>query len=194
MEELNNLLIVGFIRAPHGVKGNFKVESTSGEYEHFEKLEEVALRKGDSGELKKFKVESVEAGSQTLFLKLKGIDSPEDARKYGGFQILVPRENACPCGKDEWYVVDLIGCDLMYALAEDAAPVKTGTITDVLEGGTGDLLEVLLAESCNLLEKDVIYDGDGKVRKVLVPLSEQFIGKVDVKKKEIQLMHLWILE
>ena len=50
----------------------------------------------------------------------------------------------------------------------------------ILEGGGGNLLEVSLAESCD--------------RKVLVPFNNEFIGKVDVKNKTVQLMHLWILE
>jgi 16S rRNA processing protein RimM len=63
-----------------------------------------------------------------------------------------------------------------------------------MEGGSGDLLEVLLAENCDCLSNSVKYDSNGKVRTVYVPLKNQFIGKVDVKNKIIQLMHLWILE
>lgn len=189
--------IVGFIRSPHGVKGNFRVESTSGEYEHFNEIDEVTLRNGDGGERKIFKVESVETGGRDLFMKLSGIETPEEAKKYGGFQILVPREKACPLKEDEWYVVDLIGSNLVYNFGNEknADGEKTvGTITDVLEGGTGDLLEVFLAEGCENLERCVRFDGNGKVRKVLVPLNDEFIGKVDVENKKIQLMHLWILE
>jgi 16S rRNA processing protein RimM len=86
--------------------------------------------------------------------------------------------------KDEWYIADLLNCSLIYEGKDDPAtlnaPTVVGTITDVLEGGGGYLLEVSLSESCD--------------RKVLVPFNKQFIGKVDIKNKTVQLMHLWILE
>ena len=37
--------VVGIIRGSHGLKGNCKIESTSGEYEHFADLKDVTLRK-----------------------------------------------------------------------------------------------------------------------------------------------------
>ncbi len=198
--------VTGFIRGPHGTKGNFKVESASGYYEHFADLEEVTLRNGKTGDSKKYKVESVEVGSLTLFMKLAGIDTPEEVRKVNGWQIVVPRDDACPLGKNEWYVEDLKKCSLVYypeqgedGLAVESAPaigqpVVIGTITDVMEGGSGDLIEVVLAEDCNLLADNVKHTAEGKVRRVLIPLNFNFVRNVDVKNKTVQLMHLWILE
>lgn len=198
-------LIAGFIRGPHGVAGNLKVESASGVYEHLASLTEVALRHGDDGEQKIYKVESASIGSNTLFMKLAGVDTPEDVRKLTGWQILVPRDKACPLSKDQWYVEDLKNCALIYVqpqnqsrdgLAAKTAPAgeTVGTITDVLEGGQGDLLEVSLSEGCTVLADDVKKTSEGKLRTVLVPFNRDFIGNVDIKNKTVQLMHLWILE
>ena len=38
--------VVGIVRGSHGITGEFKVESTSGEYGHFASMEEVALTDG----------------------------------------------------------------------------------------------------------------------------------------------------
>ncbi|WP_296322836.1 ribosome maturation factor RimM [Treponema sp. UBA3813] len=194
----NDNFIVGFVRASHGISGEFKVESTSGEYEHFASMKEVALRNGKTGEQKPFSVEYAEVGGRDLYLKLAGIDSPEAVQKYSKWEIVVPRKYACPLRKNEWYVEDLKNCALVYegkdGLAENSAPIQVGTITDVMEGGSGNLLEVCLAENCDCLSSDVKYDSNGKIRTVYVPFKDQFIGKVDVKNKIIQLMHLWILE
>ncbi|MGI5059055.1 ribosome maturation factor RimM [Treponema pectinovorum] len=199
--------IVGFIRGSHGVSGNMKIESASGEYEHFYSMKEVTLRDGKTGDSKVFKVESLKVGADTLYLKLVGIDSSEDVRKLNGWQIVVPRKYAKKLGKNEWYVEDLKNCALDFypeqakdGLAVWTAPavgkaVTVGTITDVIEGGSGNLLEILLAENCDLLEKSVESSTKkGKRRTVYVPFNPNFVRNVDVKNKHIQLMHLWILE
>jgi len=197
--------IVGFIRGPHGVSGNFKVESTSGVFEHFYSMKEVTLRNGKTGDSKPFKVESVDEGAATLYMKLDGINSPEDVKKYNGWEIIVPRKYAKKLEKDEWYIEDLKECALNYypeqgndGLAVKTAPttgepVRVGTITDVIEGGSGNLLEVLLAEDLDLLA-DNLKSAEGKKRTVYVPFNFNFVRNVDVKNKTIQLMHLWILE
>lgn len=192
-------MIVGFVRGSHGLSGEFKVESASGEYEHIEVLKEVTLR--HNGDQKNCKVEYAEAGNGTLYMKLAEINSPEEVRKYNGWEIVVPRKYAAPLQEGEWYIEDLKQCSLIYygenkdGLAEGSAPAETvGTVTDVLEGGGGYLLEVSLSENCNILADNIKYDASGKIRSVLIPFRKQYLGKIDVEKQEIVLMHLWILE
>ena len=199
--EKEQLLIIGIIRGTHGLTGKFKVESTSGECEHFFDLDEVTLRK-DTIE-KTYKVESVEGNVNSLIMKCAGINSPEDAKKLSGSEILVPRNKACPLNEGEFYVEDLKQCKLVY-LSNEKKPAKlsglaentesaiiAGTITDVLEGGAGKLLEVELSESLNIASDST---DKSKPKRVLVPFKKEFIGTVDIKDKVIQLMHLWILE
>ena len=175
-------LIVGFIRGSHGFSGECKVESASGEYEHLLNLKEVTLRHGD--EVREAKVESVSLGNAVAYVKFQGIDSDKDVLRYNKWSISVPRKYCKKLEKDEWYIEDLRNCTLIYkGEGEPAtldAPRELGTITDVLEGGGGYLLEVSLSESCD--------------RKVLIPFRDQFIGKIDIKNGTVQLMHLWILE
>lgn len=195
--------VVGIVRGTHGLAGNCKVESTSGEFRHFSGMRDVVLRK--NGVESERTIEKVSFGSGILYIKFRGIDTPEDGKKLSGSEILVPREYACPCGKDEYYVEELKQCQLVYAggsaegLAAEAAPaaddfVVVGTITDVLEGGAGDLLEVVLSESCDLLPQELRTTSSGKARKVLIPFKKEFIGTVDIAGRRVQLMHLWILE
>ncbi len=181
-------LTVGFIRGTHGFSGECKVESASGEYEHIARLKEVTLQNGTN--TREVQVESSALACNTMYVKFKGIDSDVDIKKYNGWSIVVPRKFAKPLQKDEWYFEDLRDCSLVYEgdddpvddkkTAKQKKSVVVGTITDVLEGGGGYLLEVSLSESCD--------------RKVLIPFRNQFIGKVDVKNGTVQLMHLWILE
>ncbi len=196
-------LVVGFVRGSHGVSGEFKVESASGYYEHIEVLvnREVALRNGSAE--KKCKVISAKSGNGTLYMKVAEINSPEEAKNFKNWEIVVPQKYAYKPGKDEWYIDDLKGCSLVWngeRVADGTAPVvseKTetvGTVTDVLEGGAGYLLEVSISESCTCLAEELKRTSDGKTRKVLIPLNYRYVSGVDVKSKTIQLMHLWILE
>ncbi|MCQ2591851.1 MAG: ribosome maturation factor RimM [Treponema sp.] len=189
-------LAVGFIRGAHGFSGECKVESTSGEYEHLLKLKEVTLKHGSVE--KETKVESVSLGHMVAYVKFKGIDSDSEVQKYNRWEILVPRKYCKPLEKDEWYIEDLRNCSLVYENNDDPAtldaPIVIGTITDVLEGGAGYLLEVSLSESCNCIADELKHNQDGSVRTVLVPFNSEHIGKVDVKAATVQLMHLWILE
>lgn len=209
-ENLLEHFVVGFVRGSHGISGEFKVESTSGYFEHFFEMTEVTLRNGKTGESKLYKVEDVSAGDHDLYMKLNGINTPEDVKKFACWEIVVPRDKACPLGENEWYVEDLKKCSLVYY--ENGNGFVVGKITDVMEGGSGDLLEVSLAEDCDILTDAIKYgtDEDGKIlkkfdkngevikksRTVYVPLKEEagFIGKVDIENRIIQLMHLWILE
>ena len=195
---LKDKFVVGIVRGSHGITGEFKVESTSGEYEHFADMDEVTLTNGTVSRLAK--VESVSEGSNILYMKLEGINSPEEAAKFNRWEIVVPREKAHKLQKNEWYIEDLKGCSVWYKeTAGDTAPVFdensiAGTVTNVLEGGSGYLVEILLSESCSFLSDDVKLTRKGNPKTVYVPFKDEFIGKVDVDNRQMQLMHLWILE
>ena len=185
----NQRFVVGIIRQPHGLTGKFKVESTSGECEHFAQMAEVTLRNGDTEKL--FAVEAVEGNISNLLMKLAGINSPEDASKYRNWEIVVPRDKACPLKEGEYYVEDLKQCTLIYSgqdgCAAKTAPIEIGTITSVTEGGAGYLLEVSLSES-------FAGYGGNNAKTRLIPFKNEFIGSIDIERKTAQLMHLWILE
>ena len=213
---MESVFVIGIIRGSFGLSGKLKVESTSGEYEHFFKLTDVTLRKGEQ----RFEtaVEEAELGTSCLFLKLKGIDSPEQAKAFSSWEIEVPRNMACPLNENEYYAEDLKGCTLVYCGARDETadtsgaaggsrlsgkPMSVGVVTGVLEGGAGDLLEVAVSESADAgrictdkKNKTEAYKRhkEPRVHTVLVPFKKEFIGTVDIEHGIIQLMHLWILE
>lgn len=197
-------LTVGFVRGSHGLTGEVRVESASGRYEHIAALKEVTLvQKGISA---KYAVENARVAGNALYVKFAGVDSPEAAKKLNGAALQTSRENACPLKEGEWYVEDLKKCSLVYfgeenGLGNDVAPTDdirsrsvVGSITDVLEGGAGELLEVLLSEDCDVLKEEVKLNASKKPRTVYVPFNETHVGKVDIPNKSVQLMHLWILE
>ena len=171
-------LITGKIRGTFGVGGFVKIESCSGEYDHFFKLKEVRLRFPHASPDEPYaesvyQVEAFTIRSTDALLKFRGVDTPEQARKLCSAEIAVPRDMACPIEEGEFYIADLCNSVLVYK----ESPV--GTITDVVEGGGGFLLEVSEAAT-------------GK--SVYIPFRSEFIGAVDIQRKQVELMHRWILE
>jgi 16S rRNA processing protein RimM len=158
------------VGAPFGVKGFVKARSLSGELEHLARLETVVLRCQD-GE-KTFHIETIHAAGNTLRIKFRGIETPEAAKALSGAEILAGRDHAAPLGQDEYYVEDLRGIPVY-----NSRGTNLGEITDVLEGGNGQLIELRLS--------------GGGVR--LVPFINEFFGEVDPEKRRAVLLQEWIL-
>ena len=66
-------LVIGFIRSTHGLEGKVKVESTSGEIDHYFDLTEVTLRRDHSETV--HKVESVSGSVASLSWVKEGIEN-----------------------------------------------------------------------------------------------------------------------
>lgn len=159
----SNKIIIGFIRATHGLGGELIVESASGEYEHILKLESISL----SSKNEKHEVESVKSGNACAYLKLRGIDAIDDAKKCVGSPILTDKRFAKPLKKNEWYVDDLKEVKILF----QGKPV--GQVMNVLEGGGGWLLEVKLDKA-----DKIIY----------IPLNFHFVAEINVQKKTAKLL------
>lgn len=191
---MQDKLIIGFVRSSHGVRGTVKVESTSGEFEHFLNLNEVFLVKAN--ETKQYYIEQVSKAAAFLLIKFKGIDTRESAQLLSGSSILVDRMSACPLKKNEFYIEDLKSCSLIYdtdiGKGKSQNSFCVGHITDVIEGGGTNLLEVSLADSENVVSNHTDKKKGESVR--FVPFNKEFIGMVDVENGVVQLKHLWILE
>jgi 16S rRNA processing protein RimM len=178
---LKEQFVIGVVRGVRGLLGEVKIESTSGEYEHFFSLKKAILRKNkvENDNI----IEYVLKRGTALCMKVSGIDSPEDAKKICGCEIIVPRTQAAQLKTDEYYIEDIKGCELFYRqLQKDekdtAQLVKAAKIVDVIDGGSGKFLEVILAT---------------KRRKIFIPFRAEFIGQVDIEKQKIELLHWRVL-
>lgn len=167
---LDERLAIGRIRTSHGLGGDLRVASYSGETDHFSTLKEVELRHGDRR--KTFAVERVRATAGHLLVKLAGIDSPEEAKGYSGWEIVVEREAAAPLGENEYYLSDLCKCDVV------KRGRRLGSILSVCEGGGGDMLEVQVPSG----------------KRFFVPFRNEFVGKVDIAKRTVEIEADWLLE
>ena len=160
--------IAAFIGSPFGLSGRVKIESLSGEKNHLLQLQKVILRKGK--EEKEYIIEEV--FTAPLSVKFAGIDSPEAAKTLKGSGVIIPRELAAPLSKGEFYIEDLRGLEVT------AKGRTVGTISDVIEGGGGFLVEILLISG----------------EKKLVPFRNEFFGDIDPAAGRAELLNDWILE
>jgi 16S rRNA processing protein RimM len=167
------------VGAPFGLTGRLKIEPLSGEGGHLLGLKKVVLRlqtakkehpKAAPLPEKEFIIEEI--FTSPLSVKLEGIDSPEAAKALRGAEILVPREQAAPLYEGEFYIEDLRGLEVV------VEGRTAGTISDVVEGGGGFLVEVLLLSG----------------EKRLVPFRNEFFGPVDPAAGRAELLNRWILE
>jgi 16S rRNA processing protein RimM len=165
------LIWTATIRRPFGVTGEVRIHTHNAEHAHLAKLDGVVVRSRD-GSTRTIAIEGVRTVSGEAVIKFRGYDSPERARELSGEQILVPRSDAAPLKKGEYYVADLIGCTLVHE------GVVLATVESTAEGGQALLLEV--------------RTDDGRVH--YVPFMKEYTGAVDLVGRTIELTAPWILE
>jgi 16S rRNA processing protein RimM len=182
---LTNRFVVGLVGASFGLKGFVKVRPLSGETDHLLKLTHVILRR--EGTEQTMDIEASVPLLPQMAVKFAGIDSPEAAKTLGGAELIAGREQASPLKPGEYYVEDLRGLAVIVADggadtgSTAAGDEKTGEIlghiSDLVEGGGGDLVEIRLTT------------GEFK----FVPFRSEFFAPVDLKSGRIILLERWIL-
>ena len=165
---MEDLFKVGVITSTHGIKGEVKVFPTTDDANRFKKLKKVIL---DTGKEKiDMEIAGVRFFKNMVILKFKGIDDINDVEKYRKAELYVTRENAVPLKKNEYYIADLIGMDVVSDDDEEL-----GVIDDVLQTGANDVYVIKKAGCQDLLIpaiKDCVKDVDVEGGKMIVHLLE----------------------
>lgn len=131
----NELLQVGVISSTHGVHGEVKVFPTTDDAKRFKKLKEVILDKGKEHML--LHPENVKFFKQFVIIKFKEFSSLNEVEILKGKPLLVTREHAVRLKKDEYFIADLIGLNVISDEGE-----TLGKITDVIQTGANDVYVV----------------------------------------------------
>ena len=76
---MNKYLEIGQIVNTFGIKGEVKVNPFTEDSTKFERLHEILLEK--SNKQNTYEIENVKYHKNTVILKLKGVDTPEEAEK-----------------------------------------------------------------------------------------------------------------
>ena len=151
------LLVVGRISRPHGVRGAVIVEGISDWPERFSRGARLLLKAGSS-RLEEVAIESCSPHQGRLLVSLSGLTDRDSADRLHGGLLLIPAGEAVPLGEGEYWIHDLVG---MSVVREEGGAL--GVVTGFVEGAAQDLL--------------VVEDADK--REFDIPFVGEFIKKVD---------------
>ena len=127
-------LVIGRITKLQGLKGEVRVQYYCDEPEMLCEFDTLYLGREHTP------VEPARARylkSDVAVLKLKGVDTPEDAEKLIGKMLYFDRDDI-ELPEDTWFIQDVIGLDVY-----DADPGKCyGRVDDVYQNGTADVYSI----------------------------------------------------
>lgn len=131
---LKPFLEIGKIVGTHGVRGEMRVQPWCDDGAFFKQFSSLYFDKnGEKGR----KVISARPHGNVVLVKLDGVETVEAAQVLRG-KVLYMDRNEASIGDDEWFIQDLIGCDVL-----DVDSGKSyGKLSDVSETGANDVWHV----------------------------------------------------
>lgn len=161
MTKLENPVRMATIGAAHGVRGEVRVKTFTGDPLALAEYGPLTDEKG-----RRFEISSLRPAKEVVVAQIKGVTSREGAETLNGVKLFVERSRLpAPEDEDEFLQTDLVGCSV---IGPDGAVL--GTVTAVANYGAGDLLD--------------IETPDG--RSVLMPFTKAFTPRIDVAGKRIE--------
>jgi 16S rRNA processing protein RimM len=153
-EPREGFIAVGYVRGPHGLDGELKVESLSDNPERF--TIGAAFRAGDGS----VTIRSLRSHRGALLIGFEGVGTREQADELRGLLLEVPETELVPLEEGQYYRFQLIGLEV-----RDGEGNVLGRLEEVLDTGANDVYIVRNDES-----------------ELLVPAIEPAIERVDLSK------------
>lgn len=157
---------IGQIVNTFGIKGMVKVNPFTDDISQFEKMNSILIDK--KGTLEEMQIEEVKYSKNQVLLKLKGIETIEEAEKYRNCYLKLPREKAKKLPEGTYFIADLIGVDVY---TEEGSLL--GKVEDIYNSGASDIY--------------VIKNELGK--QILLPATKEVIKQIDLEQEKI-IVHL----
>ena len=136
MDAERNLVRVGRLSRPHGVRGEIKVYEQEGSGAWRAALE---LFVGpDAKSLRSFDVLGIRGSGRFAIVKLRGVEGREAAEALKGQEFYVARSCLPEPEEDDYYVDDLLGLQV-----EDEQGKLLGRLKSVFDNGAHEVYEVV---------------------------------------------------
>jgi 16S rRNA processing protein RimM len=156
----DNLITVGRISGTHGVRGQVRLHSYSGNLESLQAAHDVLLR-FPSGISRQIKLARVILHSGKILLALEGIDAIDQAQEFVGCELILQWEQLPKPDEDEYYWRDLLGLSVITSDGQ-----LLGNISDIMETGANDVY---------------LVKNDATRREYLIPAISNVIDKIDLQ-------------
>jgi 16S rRNA processing protein RimM len=159
-----NLLVIGYTRKPHGLKGEIKLQVTERYLEDLLNVEFVFLNL--KGQNMPFFIEDIRVGN-SIIAKFEDVNSPEAALKIASKEMYIRQEDLIPDDEREMEVeIPTYERCLGYVIFNGTE--RIGAIEELIEYPQQEMAVVQ-------------YNN----REVLVPLNAAYIQKIDDSEKMI---------
>ena len=162
----DDLVVIGEVVRPHGVRGAVRVTLQTDRPERFDGLRECVLWDPASDRRRPARIRAVHRqGDDAVLLSLSGYDSPETARALVGQLIALPRSEALPPPPGHAYPWQLAGCRVEL---EDGSLV--GELSRVEPSPAHDLWVVRGAEREHLIPAvpEIVLEVDLDARRIVI--------------------------
>jgi 16S rRNA processing protein RimM len=159
-------LAIARILRPRGRRGEVVAEVLTDFPDRFEKLKRAFLET-PAGPPQPIDIAEVWWHAERLILRFEGTESIDQARQLQGRLLLVPGEQRVKLGADQYYISDLIGCQVL------SNERRIGEVIRVEPTGGADLLCVRPAE------------GAKNSSEILIPFAQEICPEVDVVARRI---------
>ncbi len=154
-------LTIAHILRPRGVKGEVVAEIVTDRPHRFAAVTRVRLEAPD-GQCVETRLEHYWFFRQHVVLKFQGCETIEAASRFRGWWVKIAREEAVAREEDEYFLFELIGCDVHTPSGQ-----RVGQVVDVMTTGEVPLLVVEGTEE------------------VLIPFARAICPVVDVAARRI---------
>ena len=153
---------IGQIVNTFGIKGMVKIKPFTDDINKFDKFKKIYIKKENTK--KEYQIEEVKYHKQMVLMKLKGINTPEEADLLRESYLIINREDEVPLEEGEYYIIDFLGSEVY-----TDENVLLGKLEDIYNTGSNDIY--------------VVKDELGK--QVLLPAISDVIKNIDIKNKKI---------
>lgn len=127
----SNLILIGMISSAYHLKGLVKISSYTG------KPEDICLHACFDKQGNEYKMKFIKHDKKKIIAKIEGIHNRTEAEKILGTKLYADRSNFPEIEKDEHYITDLIGRDVI-----DQTGTKIGKVKAFHNFGAGDIIEI----------------------------------------------------
>lgn len=152
---------IGYILKPHGLKGAVNIQLDVDDPTKYNKMESVIV--GIDDNLVPFFISSFQINGIKGILHLEDINSIQEAENLNSCPLLLPIKLLPKLDKNQFYYHEVIG----YTIVDQQHGIL-GEIENIFTGGKQDLISMK-------------YKG----KEVLIPISDEVVGKADHKKREV---------